>query len=81
MVLRTMGPDYIAVDEITSPEDCAALVRAANCGVELVATAHGTSRQDFFTRSIYRDLAALKVFQTIIILQQDKSYTVERVMQ
>ena len=78
MVLRTMGPDCIAVDEITAEADARALLRAANCGVRLLATAHGTSAADMRRRSVYRPLAESGVFQTILILRQDKSFRAER---
>ena len=78
MVLRTMGPDCIAVDEITAEADARALLRAANCGVRLLATAHGTSAADLRRRSVYRPLAESGVFQTLLILRQDKSFRAER---
>lgn len=78
MLLRTMSPHYIALDEITAEEDCAALIRAAHCGVNLVATAHAASREDLFRRSTYRPLAEHRIFQTVLLLKPDKTYTVER---
>ena len=78
MALRTMGPGYIAVDEITEKEDCDALVRAANCGVHLLAAAHAGSVRDYQTRSVYRSLAEQEIFETILVLKPDKTYTVER---
>lgn len=78
MVLRTMGPSYIAVDEVTAVHDCEALMRAANCGVHLLATAHAASAQDFYSRSVYRPLVENKVFDTLLILRRDKSFKMER---
>lgn len=78
MLLRTMGPDCIAVDEITAPEDAMALVGAAWCGVKLLATAHASSLQDFLTRPVYAQLAKNNLFDTIVILHQDKSWHTER---
>lgn len=78
MLLRTMGPSCIAVDEITDPEDALALLQASNCGVRLLATAHGHSVSDFQQRSIYRPLYLQQVFDTVLVLQKDQSYTVER---
>ena len=78
MVLRTMGPDCIAVDEITAEADARVLLRAANCGVRLLATAHGTSAADLRRRSVYRPLAESGVFQTLLSLRQDKSFRAER---
>ena len=80
IVLRTMGPDYIAVDEITAEADCAGLIQAANCGVRLIATAHGSSLQDMKQRTLYRPLVDRNIFQTIVVLKKDKSYSVERVV-
>ena len=78
MALRAMNPQVIAVDEITAEADARALLRAANCGVRLLATAHGTSAADFRRRSVYRPLAESGVFQTLLILRQDKSFRAER---
>ena len=80
IVLRTMGPDYIAVDEITAEADCAGLIQAANCGVRLIATAHGSGLQDMKQRTLYRPLVDRNIFQTIVVLKKDKSYSVERVV-
>ena len=78
MALRTMGPSCIAVDEITAEGDCHALMQAANCGVRLIATAHASSAQDFLSRSIYQPLVKIRIFETLLILNKDKSYKVER---
>lgn len=80
MVLRTMGPDFIAVDEITGEADCNGLILAANCGVRLLATAHASGMQDLRQRMLYQPLLERKIFQTVVLLQKDKSYRVERVI-
>lgn len=78
MMLRTMGPSCIAVDEITAEGDCRALLQAANCGVRLLATAHGASSRDFTSRGVYRELAEHKVFDTLLVLGKEKTYHAER---
>lgn len=78
MVLRTMGPDWIALDEITAQQDCRALIEAANCGIRLLATAHAGSLKDFYSRAVYQPLIAKKIFETIVIMQKDKSWKTER---
>ena len=78
MVLRTMGPSCIAVDEITDLEDTGSLLQAANCGVRLLASAHALSVSDFRQRSVYRPLWEHHVFDVFLILRRDKTYTMER---
>lgn len=78
MLLRTMGPEIIAVDEVTAEEDSRALLQAACCGVGLVATAHAGSLEDFCRRKIYRPLREANLFQTLLVLGPDKGFTVER---
>lgn len=77
MVLRTMSPQFIAVDEITDQSDILAICNAANCGVHFLATAHAASIEDLKQRPIYRHLLQQGVFQKWILLHSDKSYTVE----
>lgn len=76
-LLRTMGPHWIAVDEITANRDCIALEEAVNCGVRLLATAHAGSVADFKHRSTYARLAACRAFETAVVLNKNKSYHVE----
>ena len=77
-VLRTMGPECIAVDEITSEKDCAALLRSGWCGVRLAATAHAFSLSNLKTRPIYIPLLKTKLFSNVLIMNRDKSWKLER---
>ncbi len=79
MVLRSMGPNWIAMDEITAESDCIALSQAAWCGVKLLATAHAGSVKDFLSRSVYTPLVQTHIFKTAIVLHSDKSYHAERI--
>lgn len=78
-VIRAMGPKWIAVDEITRPADCDALVQALWCGVKVVATAHAASVRDLFSRPVYRPIVDSGVFSTAVVLHTDKSYHLERI--
>ena len=78
MALRTMGPTCIAMDEITAAEDCQALLRAAWCGVELLATAHAFNSDDLRRRPIYHPLVQSGLFTEAIVLNRDKSWHMER---
>lgn len=78
MLIRTMGPSCIAVDEITDTKDAVSLLHAANCGVRLLATAHAVSLSDFRQREVYRPLFEHNVFDTFLVLKKDKTFTVER---
>ena len=77
MALRTMGPDCIAVDEITEEVDCLALTNANRCGVRLLATAHAVCREDLLRRPVYRPLTRMDIFSVLVILKRDKSRYIE----
>ena len=79
MVLRTMGPSWIAVDEITSGEDCEAILNCHGCGVKLLATAHGAGLADYYHRPVYRPLVNAGVFSHCYVLRPDKTGSMERV--
>lgn len=77
-VLRNMGPAIIAVDEITAQDDCCALIHAGWCGVELLASAHAHTKEDLLSRPVYKPIITSGLFQHLLILQQDKSWRMER---
>ena len=76
--LRVMSPMAIAMDEVTSEGDCGALLKAGWCGVELLATAHASSRADLLARPIYQPLVKSGIFDILVTLQRDKSFKAER---
>ena len=79
-LLRTMGPQCIAVDEITAEQDCQALLRAGWCGVRLIATAHAASMKDLQKRMLYRPLISEGLFDQILVLDRNKRVHRERMV-
>ncbi|MBR3106956.1 MAG: Flp pilus assembly complex ATPase component TadA [Clostridia bacterium] len=68
LLIRAMAPQMVATDEIGGPEDAAALMEAAKCGVRILATAHGTGIQDVKRRQGMDALFRERVFDRLIVL-------------
>lgn len=68
MLLRGMGPELLAVDEITAPEDIQALESAGGCGVKLLATAHAGSMQDLRRRPLYQGMMNSGLFARYVVI-------------
>ena len=81
LLLRSMNPQVIAMDEITDPEDVAALLTIAHCGTAVLATAHGADWKALTCRPLYRPLLEQRCFDAVIrILRsgRERQYVVER---
>ena len=68
MLLRTMSPDIIAMDEITSIRDLPAIIEAMGCGVSLLATIHGNDVKDLNKPTI-ADIINTKAFELAVSIQ------------
>lgn len=80
MMIRSMSPEVLAVDEIGRPEDARAVHEALHAGIRVLATAHGASKEDALRRPALRELADDGVFTRYVILRKGVSgLTVETV--
>ena len=79
LLVRTMRPDWIAVDEITSTEDVQAMMRVSYCGVRILATAHAFGLEDLNRRPLYRQMMELGLFEYLVVLDRRQRPRVERV--
>ncbi len=66
LLLRSMSPDIIAVDELGRQEDINAVYEVLHCGVGLIATAHGYDFADVEKR--LRPLVQEQIFERYIFL-------------
>ncbi len=79
VLLRGMNPQILAADEITAARDVDAVIRAAGCGVELIATAHGAGVDDLKRRPVYRELLSAGVFRRVVTIRREGAARVFRV--
>lgn len=70
MMIRSMSPDVLVVDEIGRTEDSEAIMEAVNAGIKLIMTTHGQSFDEIKRRPTLKDLLDAKVFQRFIILSR-----------
>lgn len=68
MLLRSMAPDVIALDEIGGEEDLAALQQGRNCGCKILATIHGSSIEEIKRKPQMKELMANQGFERYVIL-------------
>lgn len=72
MLIRTMSPQVIAVDEIGSREEMEALEYVMNCGCRIIATIHGSSIEDVQKKPALARLVAERWFGRYLILKPQK---------
>lgn len=70
MMIRSMSPDVLIVDEIGRKEDAAAIQEAVHAGIRLIMTTHGTSLEEIKNRPTLKDILEQKIFQRFIILSR-----------
>jgi len=81
LLIRSMSPEIIAVDEIGKKDDIKAIREVLNAGVTLITTIHGNSLPSLKLRSDVGGLIKDNLFQRYIILNKKKGIgTVEKIL-
>lgn len=70
MMIRSMSPDVLIVDEIGRKEDVEALIEALHAGVRVIATAHGSSVEELQTRLKAVSSVGSDFFKAYVVLSR-----------
>lgn len=70
MLIRSMSPEVLIVDEIGRKEDAEAIQEAVHAGIKLVMTTHGTSFEDIMKRPSLKEILAQRVFTRFVVLSR-----------
>lgn len=68
MLIRSMGPQVIAVDEIGTPEDVHAIEYAMHCGCKMLATVHAESMEELRKKALFNRMIGEGRFERYILL-------------
>lgn len=72
MLVRSMNPKVIAVDEIGTKEDVEAINYVVTSGVKGIFTAHGGSLEDITLNPILSSLYDFGIIERIILIQENR---------
>lgn len=73
MLLRTMAPAVIAVDELGNPEEIELIQQMSGNGCAVIATIHGNSIEEIKQKKMLKEIWEQKVFKNIIYLFRNKN--------
>ena len=68
MMIRSMSPDVLVVDEIGRKEDGEAILEAVNAGIKLIMTTHGDSLEDIQKRPTLKPILEMGIFDRFVEL-------------
>lgn len=70
LLIRSMAPEVLAVDEIGKKDDLYALRYAIHCGCRLLATVHGEDLKELQTKPGMREICAAGLFERYLIFEK-----------
>jgi len=72
MAVRTLSPDYIVCDEISTPQEAQAVQQGFLSGVKFAVSVHASTPAEIIKKPVIKSLLALGEFDFIVLL---KNYT------
>lgn len=73
MMIRSLSPEVLVVDEIGVWEDAEAVKEAANAGIRVLATAHGESLDQIRSRPMFAKLMEDHTFDRYVVIKRSSA--------
>ena len=71
MLIRSMSPEVLALDEIGDKEDVEAILYAIKCGVSIIATIHARDKEELLKKPYIEKLLSEGGFERMIFLGKE----------
>ncbi len=70
--IRTMNPDIVVTDELSTKEDLESIMSISSCGVKVLASVHAKDIEDLKNKKDFQELLAKKVFKRFVVLDDSR---------
>lgn len=70
LLIRSMAPEVVAVDEIGAQEELHALRYAICCGCQILATVHAGGMEELREKPVLREMVRDEVFERYVLLER-----------
>ena len=70
--IRSMSPDILVTDELSSQSDIDAVLTIANSGVKLLASVHAKDIDDLKEKKQFKQILDQKVFKRIVVISKNR---------
>ena len=71
LLIRSMSPQVIAIDELGNPEDAEAVEKVLRCGCHILSTIHAEDMEELSRKNFMKSLLAEKAFRRFIVLGKE----------
>lgn len=71
LLIRSMSPQVIAIDELGSPEDAEAVEKVLRCGCQILSTIHAEDMRELRQKAFMKRLLEEKAFRRFIVLGKE----------
>ena len=71
MLIRSMSPQIVAIDELGGSEDIEALKKVVHCGCRVLVTIHGESLEELRQKEEMKLLLENQIFERFVVLKKE----------
>ncbi len=73
LVIRTMSPQVVAVDELGSKADAQAAAYAVHCGCSIIGSVHAQDMEELAQKPVLREMVSQACFERYLVISRRKN--------
>ena len=73
MLIRSMAPEVVAVDELGTTEDVEAIKFAMHCGAKMLVTVHGESFGEIQKKPLFEQIIRERYFERYVLIRNGRN--------